>query len=114
LSDKSQSVLGLIFISVVFFFLIWNFFPKNSIEISNEKIHYGIISDRKISFTAKNSGPKNTYKYYVKIGDEFWNRFFSPNYCEGTFSMNKDEERIVEIECRDLNFTFTKYSVVIK
>lgn len=114
LSVKSQSIIGLLVIGVFLFGLIWYFFLRSEIEISDKKIHYGLISDRYITFTAKNSGPKETYKYHVLIGDEFWNRIFSQKYCEGTFVMKRDEERQMKIKCPDLNFTFTNYSFAVK
>ena len=113
ISGAGWSIIGVLFIGIVILVLVWNFFLKSTIEISNKKIHYGFISDRKISFTAKNSGPKNIYNYHVKIGDEFWNRLLSANYCEGTFVMERDEEKHIKIECPDLNFTSTKYSIVV-
>ncbi|MDC0108765.1 hypothetical protein OAI56_00715 [Amylibacter sp.] len=114
ISDTGLSILGVLFIGIVLFGMTWNFFLKSTIEISDFKIHYGIISDRKISFTAKNSGPKNTYNYHVKIGDKFWDRLFSSIYCDGIFVMERDEERHIKIECPDLNFTSTEYSIVVK
>ena len=113
LSDKSLSIIGLLVIGVFLFGLIWNFFLKSEIEISDEKIHYSLISDRYITFMAKNSGPKETYKYHIRIGDEILDRIFSQKYCEGTFVMKRDEERQMKIKCPDLNFTFTNYSVVV-
>ena len=76
-------------------------------------MNFSIISDRSISFTAKNSGLKHTYNYYVKAGDETLDRVFGPKYCEGTFVMERNEERQIKAECPDLNFTFTKYSIVV-
>ena len=114
ISDTVWSILGILFLGIILLVGAWFFFMRSTVEITDKKIHYGIISDRKISFTAKNSGPRNTYNYHVKIGDEFWDRLFSTNYCEGTFVMEKDEERHIKIECPDLNFTFTEYSIVVK
>tara|TARA_B100000959_G_C14669551_1_gene495865 strand:+ start:147 stop:587 length:441 start_codon:yes stop_codon:yes gene_type:complete len=114
LPESYQSVFGYFIFGVILFGLIWNFFLKSEIEVSDETMHYNIISDRSISFTAKNSGRKHTYNYYVNAGDEILDRVFSPKYCEGTFVMEKNEERQIKAKCPDLNFTFTKYSIVVE
>jgi hypothetical protein len=85
---------------------------KIEIEVSDKKMNFSIISDRSISFTAKNSGLKHTYNYNVKTGDETLDRVFDPKYCEGTFVMERNEERQIKTECPDLNFNFdTEYSI---
>ena len=114
LPDSVQAILGFLIIGAIIYGLIWNFFLKNEIEITNKQIHYGLISDRKISFNAKNSGPKHKYTYYVKAGDDFLERVLGPKYCEGTFIMEEDQEKEIKVECPDLNFTFTSYSIVVK
>lgn len=113
LPESVQAIIGFLIIGAIIFGLIWYFFLKSEIEITDQNIHFGFISDRKISFTAKNSGPAETYNYYVKIGDEFLERLFSPKYCQGTFIMEKNEEKEIKVECPDLNFTFTSYSIVV-
>jgi hypothetical protein len=107
-------VVGLSFIGVIAYGLIWNFFLKSEIEIFDQTINYNLISDRTVSFTAKNSGPRHTYNFYVLAGDEFLDRALSKKYCKDTFVMERDEEKQIEIKCPDLNFTFTKYSVFVK
>ena len=112
LPGSAQSVISFFIFGVILFGLIWNFFLKSEIEVSDKKMNFSIISDRSISFTAKNSGLKHTYNYYVKAGDETLDRVFGPKYCEGTFVMERNEERQIKAECPDLNFNLnTKYSI---
>jgi hypothetical protein len=112
-SESMQSVLGLIVIVVIFFLLIWKFFLSSDIETSDVEMKFGIISDRHIIFNAKNSGPENTYYYYVKPGDTFLERLISDKYCEGSFVMERDEERQIRINCPDLNFNLKKVSFIV-
>jgi hypothetical protein len=107
-------VVGFSIIGVIAYGLIWNIFLKSEIEIFDEKINYSLTSDREISFTAKNSGPRHVYNFHVLAGDEVLDRFFSKKYCKGTFVMERDEEKQIKIGCPDLNFTFTKYSISIR
>ena len=64
------------------------------------------------------SSVSNEFNFYE--GEVRFEKWFKPNEVGLTtdqphFPMRVVRmERIVEIECRDLNFTFTKYSVVIK
>ena len=113
LSDLKQSVLAYIFIVVVLFIIIWKFFLSSEIETSDVEMKFGIVSDRHIIFNAKNSGPENTYNYYVWAGNTFWERLFSDKYCEGSFVMKRDEERQIRVDCPDLNFNFKKVSFIV-
>jgi hypothetical protein len=113
LSEKTQGIIGLIFVGVILFGLIWNFFLSSEIETSDMEMRLGLVSDRHIVFNAKNSGPENTYNYYLKAGNNFWERLISDKYCEGSFVMKRDEERQVRVDCPDLNFNFKRTSKLI-
>ena len=113
LSETTQGIIGLLFVGVLLFGLIWKFFLSSEIETSDVEMRLGIVSDRHIVFNAKNSGPENTYNYYVAAGNTFWERLISDKYCEGSFVMKRDEERQIRVDCPDLNFNFKKVSFIV-
>ena len=95
-------------------FIIWDKFIKSDVEVVDFEVEMNFINNRSINFTLENIGPSKNYEFYVAVGNNIADRLLSDKYCPGTISLDRNETRSFEFECPDLNFTFSKYSLIVK
>ena len=71
------------------------------------------LTNSSISFTLENIGPSKSYDFYVTVGKNMGEWLLSNKYCPGSIFLDKNEIRSFEFECIDLNFIFSKFSLVV-
>ena len=106
-------ITGAIVLLAIVSFVIWDYFLKSEVEVVDFQVEMSFINNRSISFTLENIGPSKNYDFYVAVGNNIADRLLSDKYCPGTISLGKNEIKTFEFECPDLNFTFSKYSLIV-
>jgi hypothetical protein len=84
---------------------------SSEVLITDESLSKSLIGNtHTLSFYAKNTGPKSKYKYYIQVGDHWYNRIISDKFCKGDFVFEKDEEKFIEITCK-ITIPVNRYSL---
>mgnify|MGYP001235981202 CR=1 FL=1 len=112
-TSVSTYFIGALVVIGIVSFTIWNYFIKSEVEVVDFQMEMSFINNRSITFTLENIGPSKNYDFYVAVGNNIGERLLSDKYCPGTISLGKNETKSFEYECPDLNFTFSKYSLIV-
>lgn len=111
-----RTILG-IAISVFFATaLLVKIFENDELEIKiiAQNLQESWLGTPSLTFKVQNHGPAKQYNYYVKVGDDLISALASFKYCEGTFFIAENEEKIVENSCTGLKKEFLRYRLFLE